>query len=277
MLEDRAGNLWVGVYDGLYLFKNGHFFRVPEPDHQPLRLVTGIAEEIDGDIWVEGLGRSQRLLRIHDFKVREQFSQPGHQLAADPHGGIWIARGTDLVLFRRGSVQKFPLNVSSPITQVMPEPDGSVLAATPDGLVGLRLGKVQRLGAKNGLPCDFVISAVEDKEKHWWLFTECGIVDFADSESRAMVGQSRCGTSRPPQRHLGRGPPRATIFQCSGFVSGRPRLVCHRGGRANGGPGQVLSKSATCKHVHRISHCRPKGIGCKLEHQPSAASARRAD
>ncbi len=182
MLEDRAGNLWVGVYDGLYLFKKDHFLRIPEPDHQALGLVTGIAEDIDGDIWVEGLGRSQRLLRIHDFQVRQQFSQPGHHLAADPHGGIWIASGTDLVLFRRGSVQKFPLEVSGPITQVLPEADGSVLAATPNGLVGLRQGKVQRMAKKNGLPCDYVISAVEDKDKHWWLFTECGVVDFADSE-----------------------------------------------------------------------------------------------
>ena len=182
MLEDRAGNLWVGVYDGLYLFKNGQFLRIPEPDHQPLGLVTGIAEDIDGDVWVEGLGRSQRLLRIHDFQVREQFSQPGHDLAADPHGGIWISSGKDLVLFRRGSVQKFPLDVRGPSSQVLPEADGSVLAATPEGLLGLRRGKVQRLAKKNGLPCDFVISAVEDKEKHWWLFTDCGIVDFADSE-----------------------------------------------------------------------------------------------
>jgi len=114
--------------------------------------------------------------------VREQFSQPGHHLAADPHGGIWISSGKDLVLFRGGSVQKFPLDVRGPITQVLPEADGSVLVATPEGLLGLRLGKVQRLAKKNGLPCDLVTSAVKDKEKHWWLFTECGIVDFADSE-----------------------------------------------------------------------------------------------
>ena len=182
MLEDRDGNLWVGVYDGLYLFKNGQFLRIPEPDHQPLGLVTGMAEDVDGDVWAEGLGKSQRLLRIHDFQVREQFSQPGHHLAADPHGGIWISSGKDLGLFRRGSVQKFPLDVRGPSTQILPEADGSVLVATPEGLVGLRRGRVQRLASKNGLPCDLVISAIKDQEKHWWLFTECGVVDLADSE-----------------------------------------------------------------------------------------------
>ena len=35
---------------------------------------------------------------------------------------------------------------------------------------------------KNGLPCDFVISFVEDKEKRWWLYTRCGVVELSDSE-----------------------------------------------------------------------------------------------
>ena len=36
MLEDHAGNMWVGVDDGLYLFKYGKFRRIPEPNHQSL-------------------------------------------------------------------------------------------------------------------------------------------------------------------------------------------------------------------------------------------------
>ena len=31
LLEDRAGKLWVGVDDGLYLFENGRFRRLPQP------------------------------------------------------------------------------------------------------------------------------------------------------------------------------------------------------------------------------------------------------
>ena len=46
MLEDRAGNLWMGVYDGLYLFTNGRFRRIPEPDHEPLGLVQSMTEDI---------------------------------------------------------------------------------------------------------------------------------------------------------------------------------------------------------------------------------------
>ena len=35
---------------------------------------------------------------------------------------------------------------------------------------------------KNGLPCDFIITLIEDKEKRWWLYTHCGVVEFSDSE-----------------------------------------------------------------------------------------------
>jgi len=189
MLEDRAGNLWVGVDDGLYMFKNGRFRRLAEPNHQPLGLVVGMVEDIDGDIWAECASKPPKLVRIRDFQVREAFPAPqvptGRTLAPDPQGGIWI--GTlkgDLALFRRSALQTFPLNTKGDpfIHQIIPNADGSVLAGSADGLVGLRNGKVQRLTTRNGLPCNFVTSFVEDREKRWWLYTDCGIVELPDSE-----------------------------------------------------------------------------------------------
>jgi signal transduction histidine kinase/ligand-binding sensor domain-containing protein len=190
LLEDRAGNLWVGVDDGLYLFKNGQFRRLPEPNHQPLGMVIGLIEDIDGNIWAECRGKPQKLVRIRDFQVREVFPAPqvppAWMLAPDPNGGIWIAtRKGDLVQFRQGVQRKFPLNpnAKNPAPhEIRAQPDSSVLAAFDDGLVGFREGKVQRMTTKNGLPCDFVISFIQDREKRWWLYTRCGIVEFSDSE-----------------------------------------------------------------------------------------------
>jgi signal transduction histidine kinase/ligand-binding sensor domain-containing protein len=190
LLEDHAGNMWVGVDDGLYLFKDGRFRRLPEPNHQPLGMVVGITEDIDGNIWAECRGNPRKLVCIRDFQVREVFppSQvpPGHNLAADPHGGIWIETRTgDIALFRNGILEtKVPLNKGgSPLNrQIIAEADGSLLIGTENGLVGWRMGKVQQMTTKNGLPCDFVISFIEDKEKRWWLYTRCGVVEFSDSE-----------------------------------------------------------------------------------------------
>ena len=109
---------------------------------------------------------------------------PGHTLAPDPQGGIWI--GTlkgDLVLFRGGALEKFTLHAkANPVShQIIAQADGSVLAASADGL-GMRQGKVQRMTAENGLPCTSVISFIEDREKRWWLLTGCGVVALPDSE-----------------------------------------------------------------------------------------------
>jgi signal transduction histidine kinase/ligand-binding sensor domain-containing protein len=190
MLEDHKGNLWVGVDDGLYLFKDGRFRRLPEPDRQPLGMVVGIAEDIDGNIWAECRSKPSKLVRIRDFQVREVFSAsqvpPGHHLAPDPNGGIWIVTSTgDLVLLRNG-IQETKISLdpkSSALNRhVIAQADGSVLVGTEKGLVKWRAGKVQRLTTKNGLPCDFVIAFIEDQQKRWWLYTRCGVVEFSDAE-----------------------------------------------------------------------------------------------
>jgi signal transduction histidine kinase len=189
MIEDRAGNMWVGVDDGLYLLKDGRFRRLPAPTHKPLGLAVGMTEDVDGNVWAECAGNPRKLVRIRDFQVVEEFTSsqvpPGHTLAPDPQGGIWI--GTlkgDLALFRHGVVEKFPLNPKgNPVShQIIAKTDGSVLAASDDGLVGLRQDKVQRMTKKNGLPCDSVISFIEDAAKRWWLYTGCGVVELPDSE-----------------------------------------------------------------------------------------------
>jgi streptogramin lyase len=189
MLQDRAGNLWVGVDDGLFLYKDTHFRRLHEPNGQPLGLVVGITEDVEGDIWAECISNPRKLVRIRDFQVREEFlgSQipPGRTLAPNPEGGIWIStlKG-ELALFRHGVLETFPLNAKvDPISRPMVvNRDGSVLTGTVDGLVGLRQGTVQRMTTKNGLPCNFILSLIEDKEKRWWLYTNCGVVELTDSE-----------------------------------------------------------------------------------------------
>jgi signal transduction histidine kinase/ligand-binding sensor domain-containing protein len=194
MLEDRAGNLWVGVDDALYLFQNGRFRRLP--NNRPLGMVVALTEDIDGNVWAECAGNPRKLVRIRDFQVREEFpaSQipPGHSLASDPNGGIWI--GTlkgDIAFFRNGAVgTKFPLNPGGdPFNrEIVPEADGSVLAGSQNGLVEWRQGKVHRMTTANGLPCNSVMSFVEDKESGWWLHTGCGVVQFPDSELQRWRG-----------------------------------------------------------------------------------------
>ena len=189
MLEDRRGNLWVGANDGLYLLKDGRFRRLPDPNGQPLGLIFGLIEDTDGNVWAHCFcGGTGNLLRIRDFRVQEEFSAPqvpGGRLAPDPQEGIWIGTRTgDLVLFRDGVLKQFPTGShDNPFpNQIVAQADGSVLAAFDDGLVGLRQGTAQRMTTKNGLPCGGILSFVQSGDKRWWLNTQCGVVEFPDSE-----------------------------------------------------------------------------------------------
>jgi PAS domain S-box-containing protein len=189
LLEDHQGNIWVGVDDGLFIYKDGRFRSIPEPDHHPLGLVVGITEDVDGNIWAECKGAQRRLIRIRDFKVREEFSEPqvpkAKAIAADPKGGIWLGTLTgDLTFFREGIARTFPLKLKGKhwAYQIAVDPDGSVIAAPNDGLVKLRAGKVQRLGKENGLPCDDVKGFAVDDNKNLWLTTSCGFLEIAASD-----------------------------------------------------------------------------------------------
>src|SRR6266851_5102158 len=189
LLEDHQGNIWVGVDDGLFIYKDGRFRRIPEPDHHPLGLVLGLTEDVDGNIWAECKGTQRRLLRIRDFKVLEEFSEPqvpaAHAIAADPKGGIWLGTLTgDLTFFREGIARAFPLKLKGKrwAYQIAVDPDGSVITASDDGLVMLRAGQVQHLGKENGLPCDGVTGFAVDDNRNLWLNAPCGFMEIAASD-----------------------------------------------------------------------------------------------
>jgi PAS domain S-box-containing protein len=193
MLEDRQGNIWIGVDDGLFIYKDGRFRRIPEPGHHPLGLVVGLTEDVDGNIWAECKGVQRRLIRIRDFKVREQFPEPqvpgAHTIAADPKGGIWLGTLTgDLTFFRDGIAHTSPLKPKSKsmadrvAIQIAVDTDGSVITAPPEGLAALRAGKVLHLGKENGLPCDGVNGFVVDDNKNLWLSAPCGFIEIAASD-----------------------------------------------------------------------------------------------
>jgi PAS domain S-box-containing protein len=190
LLEDHHSNIWVGVDDGLFIYKDGRFRRIPEPDHHPLGLVLGITEDVDGNIWAECKDANKRkLIRIRDFKVREAFTQPqvpkAKAIEADPKGGIWLgAVSGDLTFFKEGITRTFPLKLKrgSWPHQIAVDPDGSVITASDDGLVVLRAGNVQHLGKENGLPCDGVDGFVWDDNRNLWLNAPCGFLEIAASD-----------------------------------------------------------------------------------------------
>jgi signal transduction histidine kinase/ligand-binding sensor domain-containing protein len=191
LLEDREGHLWVGVDDRLFIYENRHFRPILGSNRGPMGMVVGITEDVNGDIWAECVSKERKLIRIRDFRVQEEFSDsqvpPGHTLAADPSGGIWL--GTldgRLASFRKGAIHIYPMNLNgdpTTVIQIEVQRDGSVIAAAAeDGLISLGGGVVRRLTKQNGLPCTGVIGFARDNNKNWWLDTPCGYAELSDLE-----------------------------------------------------------------------------------------------
>jgi ligand-binding sensor domain-containing protein len=73
LFEDHAGFLWIGVDRGIFIYRNGRFAPVSEPDGSPVGLVVGIMEDPEHNIWIEISGTPRKLIRIRDLKVRDEF------------------------------------------------------------------------------------------------------------------------------------------------------------------------------------------------------------
>jgi signal transduction histidine kinase len=128
--------------------------------------------------------------------VQEEFPVPqmpaARKVAADPKGGIWLGlMNGDLARYRRGNTEIFPFKhgEDSRVNQLIVNSDGSVLGATPLGLVAWKEGKQQTLTVRNGLPCDVVYALIQDSHRALWLYTQCGLVEIADTEMQRWWAQ----------------------------------------------------------------------------------------
>ena len=189
LLEDHAGQLWVGINSNLTIYQNGKFRRIDKPDKSPFGVIVDIAEDVDNNIWLETGEPSRTLIRIHDGKVQEQIPASqlpsARQVAADPAGGIWLGtRKGDLLHYQNGHTEliAFRHDPDSRVEHLLVNADGSVLGATAFGLIGWRQGKKQTLTIRNGLPCNGILAMITDDAGALWLFTQCGLVEIAGSE-----------------------------------------------------------------------------------------------
>ena len=193
LLEDHAGQLWVGVDDFLTIYKNGKFRRIDKPDGKPLGFVVGMTEDVDHNIWAETRDAPKTLFRIQDFKIQKGFPAPqipaARRIAPAPGGGIWLGllQG-DLARYKNDKLEIFPFKHSgvhgfdTEINQLLVTSDDAVLGATHFGVIARRNGTQQTLTVRNGLPCDGVNALVSDNQGDLWLYLQCGLIEVPKAE-----------------------------------------------------------------------------------------------
>lgn len=92
---DRAGDLWLGTYDGLSLFKDGKFTNFADVEGSPQGFVRAIYEDADGVMWFGTYGDG--LVRYKDgkfFNYRVEnglFNNGVFAILEDGRGNFWMS------------------------------------------------------------------------------------------------------------------------------------------------------------------------------------------
>src|SRR5262249_34084563 len=113
--------------------------------------------------------------------------------AADPnHKGVWLGFMTGgVVFFADGRVQaSFDTSQglgAGTVRQLLFDRDGTLWAATGAGLSRLKDGGVATLTQRSGLPCNMILSLVEDDTRALWLTSPCGVTRIARGEINRWI------------------------------------------------------------------------------------------
>ena len=194
LFEDHMGQLWVGIDDALYIYKEGRF----EGDYGRQRrssLASVIAPRGgSGKKHLGSVGGEARSSFVFKTaKVREELFPPevphNLSLAADPNGGIWMGLlPSGLGRYRNHHLETFPFSKTQNqgVTQMVARPDGSVLGASGEGLVYWRNETARILTSQNGLPCDSLYSLTSGDDGVW-LYAQCGLVHVPNQQGVGEV------------------------------------------------------------------------------------------
>ena len=176
---DRQGVLWIGTSGGLVRYKDGKFTRAASPARPDTPLLTQMAEDRAGRLWVWAQNIDSRLYEIRDGRLAPpdpQSGLPAHvsAVAADPGGDVWVAT-VDRGLLRVHEGQAVPVLTGDAmpdgVTTLYVATDGVLWVGTQRGFGRLQHGRFEfrHLGA-GGLD-GYVVAFAEDAARDVWLGT----------------------------------------------------------------------------------------------------------
>ena len=150
ILASRTGGLWVGTYTGLFDFPGGEPTAIHQPPLLESKLITCLAEDVDGSILV---GTSTGLYRVRNG-IATLLSGLPHpyilSITLDSQGAAWV--GTKA-----------------------------------GGLSRIQGEETTSLPKTSGIAPLLVSAAIEDNDHHFWLATSRGIVRISIAELREVA------------------------------------------------------------------------------------------
>ncbi len=172
LLEDRDGNLWMGVADGGLVRWHGNTpqgaQRLGRSDGLPNAAITTMFEDRDGNVWI---GTQNGLVRLRDtaavaFGLAEGLpSERIQALDVGADGRVWVATSAGLAVWDGARWSRRPLpGQGIVITALTHDADGRVLLSTTTGVYRLGSSGYERLttGGPAELRQPLAIAAAHD-------------------------------------------------------------------------------------------------------------------
>lgn len=170
LLEDKSGRIWIGSFDaGLFLAQEDNgvkkfihtgnaFAKYPKENFRKIRYMS---QDGDGNIWIATTGGL--LIMNANEKINEVINYVSYsKIPGDPTS----LGNNDIQFIQRDSKNRMWLSTSG---------GGFCLAIGRNVFQSL---KFRNYTTKDGLPNNYVLSSVEDKNGNLWLGTENGLSEF---------------------------------------------------------------------------------------------------
>ncbi|MEM1095102.1 MAG: two-component regulator propeller domain-containing protein [Bacteroidota bacterium] len=174
--------LWVGTTAGLAQLRDGALRSFPSSAGAPRGRVNALAEGTDGTIWI---GSESGLYRYYNgvFRPVEGASEVVVGLLAHPDGRVFVGQMDTFSVWHDGVLS--PLLTSSDGYKLDSDyqdirllSDGRIALNNGNGIGFYRDSDITWYTRENGLPSDFAVSLLEDREQNLWVGTFQGLVQF---------------------------------------------------------------------------------------------------
>ena len=195
-LEDREGNIWLGIHGfGVSKFAGEAFISYSTKDSLPGNNINSIFQDSQKNMWfgIKGFGvckMKNNLITNYKWneKNRKDFiiSKDIQAICEDNYGNIYFGDFyTGLRIFNGTSFQFIDDSLGIPnnsILAISKDHKGTIWIGTEDGLCSLKNGKIEIIEAvkkqKVGSGRMPIFSIFEDNNHNLWLGTEDGIIKY---------------------------------------------------------------------------------------------------
>jgi ligand-binding sensor domain-containing protein len=180
--DDGAGNLWVGLRQGLGQIAGGRVRAYyDEQAGLPDDWVTGLISDADGNVWVgTAQGGLARLWHTEVASIGATEGLPSsvvYSITEDAEGAIWIGTESGLARLARGVFQTFGRNDgmrNTGVAGLCPDRDGGMWVGSESGLGKYRNGRFTWHG-EIGLDRRTVFAVLQDRAGAIWAATSAGL------------------------------------------------------------------------------------------------------